>query len=168
MALDPGETARRLRRLRRAGLIHIGGPRRTGAVACAHVRANLKADALAAPLTAHQNPRPLIRHPGRSALRNLAAAGTPPTARPSKPARPAVAPHRRATRATCSSPPPTPPSPRSAPHADRQRRYIRPREGLWIRRERTQTGWCLRFTGPEASGTLMEDIMDMVERMVGR
>jgi ParB family chromosome partitioning protein len=54
------------------------------------------------------------------------------------------------------------------PRPGRPRRYIRPREGLWIRRERTQAGWCLRFTGPEASGALMEDIMDMVERMVGR
>jgi len=47
------------------------------------------------------------------------------------------------------------------------RRVVRPREALTIRRERTREGWCLHFTGREAKGMLMEDIMDEVERMYG-
>jgi ParB family chromosome partitioning protein len=37
-----------------------------------------------------------------------------------------------------------------------------------IRRERTPEGWNLRFTGPDATGPLMEDIMDYVEQQFGR
>ncbi len=48
----------------------------------------------------------------------------------------------------------------------RPRRIIRPREGLTIRRELAPEGWLLRFTGPEATGMLMESIMDEVERLV--
>ena len=40
-----------------------------------------------------------------------------------------------------------------------------PRPGLKIRRELAPEGWLLRFTGPEATGELMEDIMDEVERL---
>jgi ParB family chromosome partitioning protein len=47
------------------------------------------------------------------------------------------------------------------------RRVVRPREALAIRRERTRDGWCLHFTGREAKGGLMEDIMDEVERLFG-
>jgi len=50
----------------------------------------------------------------------------------------------------------------------RPRRVTRPRKGLHIRRERTAEGWSLRFTGPDATGPLMEDIMDHVEEMFGR
>lgn len=50
----------------------------------------------------------------------------------------------------------------------RPRRIVRPRPGLLIRRERTAEGWNLRFTGPDATGPLMEDIMDYVEQQFGR
>jgi len=59
---------------------------------------------------------------------------------------------------------PSPPDPRPG----RPRRMAHPRPGLTIRRERTDYGWSLHFTGREASGPLMEDIMDEVERLVGR
>ena len=38
---------------------------------------------------------------------------------------------------------------------------------LRIRRIYHPDGWTLKFTGKEATGALMEDIMDEVERMVG-
>ena len=39
-------------------------------------------------------------------------------------------------------------------------------QGLVIRREMTPGGYILRFTGPEARRKgLMDDVMDMVERM---
>ena len=47
------------------------------------------------------------------------------------------------------------------------RRVLRPRAGLVVRRERTEAGWSLHFTGPEAEGMLIESVMDAVERMVG-
>lgn len=47
------------------------------------------------------------------------------------------------------------------------RRVVRPRAGLTIRRERTRDGWCLHFTGHEAKGGLMDDILDEVERLFG-
>lgn len=50
----------------------------------------------------------------------------------------------------------------------RPRRIAHPRIGLWIRRERTPEGWSLHFTGPEATGPLMEDIMDHVEQQFGK
>ena len=61
-------------------------------------------------------------------------------------------------------------APRRRPRAyrpGRPRRMIQPRAGLWIRREKTREGWNLRFTGPDASGPLMEEIMDYVEQMFG-
>jgi ParB family transcriptional regulator, chromosome partitioning protein len=48
------------------------------------------------------------------------------------------------------------------------RRYVRLRPGLTVRRELAVEGWVLRFTGPEATGMLMETVMDEVERMVRR
>lgn len=53
-------------------------------------------------------------------------------------------------------------------HAGRPRRMAHVRKKLHIRRERTPDGWSLRFTGPEATGPLMEDIMDAVERDFGQ
>jgi len=47
------------------------------------------------------------------------------------------------------------------------RRVVRPRQALTIRRERTRDGWCLHFTGREAKGGLMDDIMEEVERLFG-
>ncbi|WP_209424422.1 ParB N-terminal domain-containing protein [Pararhodobacter sp. SW119] len=50
----------------------------------------------------------------------------------------------------------------------RPRRIVHPRVGLHIRREKSVEGWNLRFTGPDATGPLMEDIMDYVEQQFGR
>jgi ParB family chromosome partitioning protein len=48
----------------------------------------------------------------------------------------------------------------------RPRRLLHLRQGLTIRREWTRTGWCLRFTGPEArKGGLMDDVIDEIERL---
>ncbi len=60
------------------------------------------------------------------------------------------------------------PDHRPDPRPGRPRRMIRARPGLTIRRERAAEGWILRFTGPEATGSLMEDIMDEIERQYGR
>lgn len=59
-------------------------------------------------------------------------------------------------------------SPEHSPRPGRPRRVARIRTTLSIRRERTPEGWVLRFTGQDASGALMEDIMDEIERLVGR
>jgi ParB family transcriptional regulator, chromosome partitioning protein len=48
------------------------------------------------------------------------------------------------------------------------RRFVSPYNGLYIRRERTAEGWNLRFTGPEATGPMMQDIMDYVEQNFAR
>ena len=50
----------------------------------------------------------------------------------------------------------------------RPRRVVRLRASLTVRRELAAEGWVLRFTGPEATGMLMETVLDEVERMVGR
>lgn len=49
----------------------------------------------------------------------------------------------------------------------RPRRLLHLKQGLTIRREQCQNGWILRFTGPEAKrGGLMDDVFDLVERML--
>ena len=53
------------------------------------------------------------------------------------------------------------------PNPGRPRRLLTPRKGLTIRRERTARGWTLHFSGPEATGMMMETVMDEVERMYG-
>ena len=56
-------------------------------------------------------------------------------------------------------------------HPTRPRRllHLTNGEGLTLRRERLKSGWALLFTGPEArKGGLMDDVMDMVERMLGK
>lgn len=58
--------------------------------------------------------------------------------------------------------------PRSGTRTSSPRRLRRPRPRLYIRRELAREGWTLRFTGPDATGTLMEEIMDEVERRFGR
>ncbi len=55
------------------------------------------------------------------------------------------------------------PQPSSAP--GRPRRILRPRYGLTIRRERTRDGWSLHFTGREASGAMMDLVLDNIELM---
>ena len=47
----------------------------------------------------------------------------------------------------------------------RPRRLARPKAGLVIRRERTQEGWCLHFTGREATSALMDLALDEIEKM---
>jgi ParB family transcriptional regulator, chromosome partitioning protein len=50
----------------------------------------------------------------------------------------------------------------------RPRRLLHLKKGLTIRRELTQHGYALRFSGPEARrGGLMYDVMDYVERWFG-
>ena len=49
----------------------------------------------------------------------------------------------------------------------RPRCLLTPRKGLTIRRERTTRGWTLHFSGPEATGMMMETVLDEVERMYG-
>ncbi len=47
----------------------------------------------------------------------------------------------------------------------RPRRILRPRYALTIRRERTRDGWSLHFTGREATGPMMDLVLDEIERM---
>ncbi len=47
----------------------------------------------------------------------------------------------------------------------RPRRLVTPHAGLKIRRERTAEGWNLRFTGPEATGMMMESVLEEILRM---
>jgi ParB family chromosome partitioning protein len=49
----------------------------------------------------------------------------------------------------------------------RPRRILYPRSGLTVRRERTQHGWSLHFTGEEAHGMMLDSVMDAIERMYG-
>jgi ParB family chromosome partitioning protein len=46
----------------------------------------------------------------------------------------------------------------------RPRRILRPRYHLTVRRERTRKGWCLHFTGREATGMMMDLVLDEIER----
>ena len=48
----------------------------------------------------------------------------------------------------------------------RPRHVVRTHKALVIRRERFKDGWLLRFTGRDANGPLMEDIMDYVENLL--
>lgn len=47
----------------------------------------------------------------------------------------------------------------------RPRRTLRPRPGLLIRRERTKDGWLLHFSGRDATGPLLDTVLDTVERL---
>ena len=49
----------------------------------------------------------------------------------------------------------------------RPKRLVRPRPGLVVRREKTDRGWHLHFTGPEAHGMMIEDVMDEIEQKFG-
>ena len=55
----------------------------------------------------------------------------------------------------------------ATPHTPgRPRRLLNLRQGLTIRRELSNDGWKLCFSGPEArKGALMDDVMDHVERL---
>jgi ParB family transcriptional regulator, chromosome partitioning protein len=47
----------------------------------------------------------------------------------------------------------------------RPRRVLRLPAGLTIRREMARDGWLLRFTGPEATGGLVDRVMEEIERL---
>jgi ParB family transcriptional regulator, chromosome partitioning protein len=53
------------------------------------------------------------------------------------------------------------------PSPGRPKRLLRPRPGLTVRRERTDRGWSLHFTGADAHGMMIEGVMDDIERMYG-
>jgi ParB family transcriptional regulator, chromosome partitioning protein len=59
----------------------------------------------------------------------------------------------------------TEPVPQHAHRSGRPRRLLTPRHGLRIRRELTRNGWCLHFTGRDASGELIDLVFDEIERM---
>ena len=44
------------------------------------------------------------------------------------------------------------------------RRTYRPRPGLTIRREQTRDGWCLHFTGREATSWMLDNVFADIER----
>jgi ParB family chromosome partitioning protein len=56
-------------------------------------------------------------------------------------------------------------NPETSSRPGRPRRILRPRYGVTIRRERTKDGWCLHFTGREATGPLIDLVLDDIERM---
>lgn len=58
---------------------------------------------------------------------------------------------------------PSPPDPRPG----YPRRLLRPRPGLFVRREKTREGWCLHLTGKDATGMLVESLLDELVRWVG-
>jgi len=51
-----------------------------------------------------------------------------------------------------------------ATRAPRPRRLLYPRPGVRIRRELTQVGWLLHVTGPEATSSFMDKVLDEIER----
>jgi len=53
------------------------------------------------------------------------------------------------------------------PGYPRRRVVLRGRNRMNVRRERTRHGWNLVFTGSDVTGSLMEDIMDYVEKWFG-
>jgi ParB family transcriptional regulator, chromosome partitioning protein len=50
----------------------------------------------------------------------------------------------------------------------RPRRVARIRGSLTVRRERTRDGWCLHFTGREATGGMLDDVLENIELMYSR
>jgi ParB family chromosome partitioning protein len=51
-------------------------------------------------------------------------------------------------------------------HRARPRRtYALPRHALRIRREITREGWCLHFTGRDATGDFIDTVFDYIEQM---
>ena len=49
----------------------------------------------------------------------------------------------------------------------RPRRIIHIPKGLAVRREMTPNGWVLHFTGPEATGMMIDTVLDQIEQMYG-
>lgn len=59
-------------------------------------------------------------------------------------------------------------NPDPMPRPGRPKRLTRPRDRLCVRREWMRDGWCLRFTGEDATSMLMDGLMDEIERWVGQ
>jgi len=57
---------------------------------------------------------------------------------------------------------PLPETPKPRPGCPR--RLARPRPGLTIRREQTRDGWCLHFTGREATSWMLDDVFTDIEQ----
>ena len=60
---------------------------------------------------------------------------------------------------------PEPEAPTTRETRGRPRRILRPRPHLVIRREIARDGYILRFTGREATSSLLDEILDDIERM---
>jgi ParB family chromosome partitioning protein len=56
------------------------------------------------------------------------------------------------------------PAPRQTPAGTRPRRtWVAPLHALRVRREQTTDGWCLHFTGRNATGEFMDTVFDYIE-----
>lgn len=71
----------------------------------------------------------------------------------------AIAPYLDEHMAEQAVPPPAPRRP------GRPRRMLRLRETLTVRRERTPGGYVLRFSGPDATSPLLDEVLDELERI---
>jgi ParB family chromosome partitioning protein len=60
----------------------------------------------------------------------------------------------------------TPPNPPHTP--GRPKRLVALRRTLTMRRERTRAGYVLRFSGPDATSALLDEVIDEIERLYGR
>jgi ParB family chromosome partitioning protein len=60
----------------------------------------------------------------------------------------------------------TPPNPPHTP--GRPKRLVALRRTLTMRRERTREGYVLRFSGPDATSALLDEVIDEIERLYGR
>jgi ParB family chromosome partitioning protein len=56
-------------------------------------------------------------------------------------------------------------APERSATSGRPRRILRPRYALTVRREHTRDGWSLHFTGREATGAMIDLVLDEIERM---
>jgi ParB family chromosome partitioning protein len=59
------------------------------------------------------------------------------------------------------------PEPLKDPRPGRPRRVTRPQPGVIVRREFTRDGWRLHFTGRDATGPLMDLLLDEIDRLLG-
>ena len=55
--------------------------------------------------------------------------------------------------------------PAHPPRPGRPRRFVKLRPALTVRRERTQEGYVLRFSGPEATSALLDEVLDDIDRI---
>ena len=69
--------------------------------------------------------------------------------------------------AECEDPAIPAPTPAAGPRARPRRTWTAPLHRIRIRRERTADGWCLRFTGRDAHGDLIDRVFDEIEMLLG-